>query len=258
MEQMPPAVENKPPEPQPPAMSLAARLLNVFAIPGDVFDEVRKAPPSAANWVVPMLVLILVGCIGAWLVYSQPAIQQQLRESQDKIMDKLVEKGTIPKEAADRQREGGGVGAQIGPYLGVVASAVVTPCWWGLLIWVGGKVLKGNFPFMKGVEAVGLGNAISVLGTIVTTLLCVSLSSVNGAPSAALLVKDYDPQNTSHALLGLVNVIDFWVLTVWSIALARLSGARFLPAAIWVFGLWIAKTALLVGIGLFVKAKLGL
>ncbi len=254
---MPPAVESKPPEPQPPTMSLVARLLNVFAIPGDVFDEVRKAPPSAGNWVVPMLLLIVVGCIGAWLVYSQPAIQQQLREAQDKVLDKLVEKGTIPKEAADRQREAGGASNKIGPYFSVIASAAVTPFWWGLLIWLGGKVLKGNFPFMKGVEAAGLGNAISVLEAIITTLLCVSLSRINGAPSAALLVKDFDPQNTSHALLTLVNPITFWILAVWSIALARLSGARVVPAAAWVFGLWLAKTAFLVGIGLLVKHLLG-
>ena len=39
------------------AMSLAARLLNVFATPGDVFDDVKVAPASTANWLVPALLL---------------------------------------------------------------------------------------------------------------------------------------------------------------------------------------------------------
>ncbi len=248
-------------------MSLPARLLNVFAIPGDVFEEVRKAPLCVANWLIPALLLVLAGCIGAWLVSSQPAIQQQMREIQekfqDKMLDKMVEKGRLTKEQADKQREasalGQNVGQKIGTYVGPIFTAFAVPFWWGFLVWLlGTKLFRGSFPFMKAVEVVGLGNAIAILGSVVTTLLMVSLGSLNATPSPALFVKDYDPQNTSQALLQIPNVITIWVLVVRSIGLARLSGARFLPAAIGVFGLWLAQTSILVGIGLAFKAMLGL
>ena len=79
MEETPPIIENRPPETQRQSTSLAARLLNVFAIPGDVFEEVKNSAMCMANWLVPALLLIVVGCIGASLVYSQPAIQQQCK-----------------------------------------------------------------------------------------------------------------------------------------------------------------------------------
>ncbi|HEY5910464.1 MAG TPA: YIP1 family protein [Verrucomicrobiae bacterium] len=259
MEETPPIIENRPPETQRQSTSLAARLLNVFAIPGDVFEEVKNSAMCTANWLVPALLLIVVGCIGASLVYSQPAIQQQVREMQDKVMDKLVEKGRLTKEQADQQREAGAVSSRIGAYIGPVFYALASPFWWGFLVWLlGTKVLKGSFPFMKAVEVVGLGNAIAILGSVVTTLLMVSLGSLGATPSPALLVKDYDPQKTSQALLQLPNVITLWLLAVRSIGLAKLGGTRFVPAAVWVFGLWVLQTSVLLGIGLAMKAMLGL
>ncbi|HLP78356.1 MAG TPA: hypothetical protein VK327_15735, partial [Candidatus Paceibacterota bacterium] len=38
-----------------PHMSLPARLLNIFAIPGEVFRDVKAAPRSLANWLVPVV-----------------------------------------------------------------------------------------------------------------------------------------------------------------------------------------------------------
>ena len=48
-------------EVQRPASSLASRLLNVFAAPGDVFEEIRTGTPSTANWLVPLLLACLLG-----------------------------------------------------------------------------------------------------------------------------------------------------------------------------------------------------
>jgi VIT1/CCC1 family predicted Fe2+/Mn2+ transporter len=63
----------------------------------------------------------------------------------------------------------------------------------------------------------------------------------------ALAVKDFDAQNPVHGLLAAVNVMTFWLLAVRSIGLARLSGASFGKAAAWMFGIWAAFTALMVG-----------
>ena len=79
----------------------------------------------------------------------------------------------------------------------------VTPFFWGLIVWlVGAKLFKGNFPYMKAVEVVGLANMISVLEVIVRTLLIVGLGNLYAAPSLVLLVKEFDPQNTVHSLLA--------------------------------------------------------
>src|SRR5512138_1699306 len=156
MEEPPPLTEIQPPVPRQPSMSLAARLLNVFAVPGEVFDDIKAAVPSAANWVVPSLLLLIVGCLGVSLIYSQPAIQQQIQDMQDQMIQKMVDKKILTQEQAEKSQAGNAVGAKVGPYLGVVFTAAVGPFWWGLIIWmVGSKILKGGFEFMKAVEVAG-------------------------------------------------------------------------------------------------------
>jgi hypothetical protein len=106
---------------------------------------------------------------------------------------------------------------------------------------------------MKAVEIVGLANMVSVLEVIVKTLLIVGLGNLYASTSLVLLVKEFDPQNTVHSLLALVNVMTFWLLAVRGIGLARLSGASFAKAAAWVFGIWAAYTGLLIGLAFIAK-----
>ena len=55
-------------------------------------------------------------------------------------------------------------------------------------------------------------------------------------------------------LLALVNVMTLWLLAVRAVGLARLSGASFVKAALWVLGIWAAYTGFFVGLGLLAKA----
>jgi hypothetical protein len=145
--------------------------------------------------------------------------------------------------------------AKVAAVLVPVFGGFVTPFFWGLILWlVGAKVLKGDFPFMKAVEVVGLVNMVSVLDVIVRTLLIIGLGNLYAAPGLVLLVKDFDPQNTVHGLLALVNLTTFWVLALRAIGLARLSSVSFTKAALWVFGIWVAYNGFFIGLGLVAKA----
>lgn len=240
-------------------MSAFARLLNLFAIPGDVFDDVRISPPAAINWVLPALLFVAVGWVSAWLIFSQESIQQQLRETNDRFIQKLVDKGALTEQQAEQSRARGDLSTKISPYIVPVFGGFVTPFGWGFLLWmIGTKVFKSSFPFMKAVEVAGLANAISVLETVVKTLLIVGLGNLFASPSPALLLKDFDPQKPSHSLLAVANVMTFWVLAVRAIGLSRLSGVHFARAGFWVFGLWALYTTFLLGIGLAVRAAFGL
>ena len=239
-------------------MSLGGRLFNVFATPGDVFQEVKTAKESAANWLVPALILIVVSWAAALLIFSQNSINQQFNEIVDQGIQKQVQSGHLNEQQAEQGRA---VGEKWAIIIAKIASGVLpvlvgflSPFVWGLIIWlVGAKVLKGDFPYMKAVEVVGLGNMISVLDTIVKTLLIVGLGNLYASPSLFFLVKEFDPQNTAHSLLTMVNVMTFWLLAVRAIGLARLSGTSFAKAALWVFGIWAAYTGFFVGVGLLLK-----
>src|SRR5688572_32567917 len=105
--------------PKLPRMSLAARLMNVFATPGDVFNEVKAFPHVIGNWLIPALLFIMVSWVGSWIVLSQPAIRQQLTEITDKSMDNFVKEGKMSAQDAETMRSrmetGGVVGTAVGP-----------------------------------------------------------------------------------------------------------------------------------------------
>jgi len=237
----------------PPAGSLAGWLLNIFAAPGDVFNEVKAVGTSNANWLLPAILLVLASWVSAALVFSQPAIRQQISEQADKALDRLVEKGNMPGDRAEKVRPSmEKMAVTVGVISAVAGAPVVAfalPFWWGLILWLGGKVYKGNFSYLKAVEVAGLANMILVLDAVVRTLLILVTGNLFTSPSLVLVVKDYDPQNILHGLCALVNVMLFWALMVRSIGLARLSGASIGKAALWVFGIWAAYTGTLIGLG---------
>jgi VIT1/CCC1 family predicted Fe2+/Mn2+ transporter len=82
----------------------------------------------------------------------------------------------------------------------------------------------------------------------------VGLGNLYASTSLVLFVKQFDPQNTVHSLLSVVNVMTFWLLAVRGIGLARLSGASFAKAVAWVFGVWVAYTGLFVGLAFLAKS----
>jgi hypothetical protein len=233
-------------------MTLASRLFSVFATPGEVFEHVRVSAPKAANWVVPALIMTVVGWVAAALIFSQPAFKEQMREITEQAIQKQIEKSHIPKDQQEKAIETGekwaGIIQQVGAYVGPPVAAFVTPFLWGFIIWlVGTKALHGNFPFMKAVEVSGLANMIGVLDGIVRTLLIFGTGHLFTSPSLALLLTEFHPENPVHALMAAINLMTLWALGVRAIGLARLSGASFLKSSLWVFGLWATYTAFAIG-----------
>ena len=240
-------------------MSLLGRMFNVFATPGDVFQEVKAAKVSTANWLVPALILIVVSWLSSLVIFSQPSINHQLSEITEQAIQKQVERSKMSEQQAEQARAMGekwaGISAKIGAAIVPVLYGFVTPFFWGLIVWgVGVGLLKAKFPYMKAVEVVGLANMLSVLEVILRTLLVVGLGNLYASTSLVLFVKQFDPQNTVHSLLSVVNVMTFWLLAVRGIGLARLSGASFAKAVAWVFGVWVAYTGLFVGLAFLAKS----
>jgi hypothetical protein len=243
-------------------MSLVGRLMNVFVSPGEVFDDIRGAEHSVANWLVPGVILILVGWLGSAWILSQEPIQQQMREIGEKNIEKQIAKSKVSEQQAQQMRQIGEKYGSLGLKISVVTMPVmlglIVPFIWGLFIWVvGSKILKGGFSYLKGVEVVGLANMIAVLHSVVKCLLITMKGNVMAGPSLALLVKDFDPQNPVHNVMVVLDVMTFWVLAVRASGLARLSRVSFLKAALWVFGIWIGYTAFFTGIGFAVQAAVG-
>jgi len=240
-------------------MSLPGRLANVYAAPGEVFDEVKRGPFNAVNWVAPALVLIIVSWVCSWIVFRQPAVEQQLREVASQAIEKQLSKGKVSQEQADQARAIGEKWAVIGSKISAAVAPPVVgfgmPFVWGVVVWlVGTRALKGQFAYMKAVEVSALAGMIGVLDSIVRSLLIILTGNLFAAASPVVFIKDYDPQTFSHAILGVFNLIALWALWVRSVGLAKLSGSGTGRAAAWIFGLWLAYTLVTLGAGFGVQA----
>ncbi|HOC55530.1 MAG TPA: YIP1 family protein [Verrucomicrobiota bacterium] len=255
MEEPLPLPESPPDAPPPPAMSLAARLLNVFAIPGEVFEEVKASRVSVWNWLVPALLLGVVSVFTVLAVVSQPALQRQMNErieEQAKALDQQVKAGKVKRVEADRALAVTRAIAQpaILKTLGGVMAAgfgVVRVFWWGLVLWLLGRVfLKACFGYIKTLEVAGLALMVSVLGSAVLLLLMVNLPKLFAAQGLALAVSDFDPSRKSYLLLGAANVFALWLVCVLSVGLGRLAGVPFWRAMWLVFAAWLIQESCLV------------
>jgi hypothetical protein len=247
-------METAPPIPDPgskPAQtSIWSRLMNVFAAPGEVFEEVKNSAPTAANWLLPTLILALVGAISAFIIFSQPAIVQQIHEQQQKAFDQQISSGKMTQAQADQvmamtekfSKYFGAVGAVFGSFIRLF--------WWAFILWLLSLLfLKTKIPFLKVTEVVGLATMISVLGAIVTIVMTVFFGKLGATPSLALAVGDFDARNKIHLLLGAVNIFSFWQIGVFACGLARLAGTPFTKTLLVIALYWIAVTLLLNFIG---------
>lgn len=235
----------------PPATSLAARLTNVFVSPGEVFDEVNAGAPSVKNWLAPVLILALAGVVSAFIIFSQPAMIQQIHEQQVKVFNQQVKSGKMTQAQADQamamaEKFSGPAMLKITGSVGAVVASFAGVFWRALVLWLLGMwILKAKFDYLKALEVAGLATMISVLGTIVTMLLTVIFGKA-AAPSLALLISQFDPKNPVHLLAGAVNLFTFWQLGVMAAGLARLAASSFARAFAVLLAYWLVFVAALI------------
>jgi Yip1 domain len=238
MDQLSPSA---PPAATPPRMesSLLSRLLNVFVSPGEVFDEVKAGPPKASNWIVPLVLAILVGTVGAYIMFSQPRVLQSVKDQMEIQFEKQIKAGIMKRQDADRAEEialkvmkyGAPVGAIFGNVIALFLTAAV-------FFLVGRFAFKGPVDFMPALEVTGLCHMVALLGAIIMVLLVVIYGGLGMTPGPILLVDHFDPQNRVHIILSNLNIMNLWYIAVLGLGLSRLSGASWLKSTTWTFCLW--------------------
>ena len=93
------------PSAAPPASPLYARLLNIFAIPGHVFEDVRVSMHSVGNWLVPTLLCCFALAASGYVVLSLPSMGKNistLRERQVTALEEAVKSGKVTQTEADQ------------------------------------------------------------------------------------------------------------------------------------------------------------
>ena len=246
--------QESPTQPLPPA-SLPVLLANIYAAPGEAFDSLRGQPARWPHWLVPVLLAGVVGVLSVWVMFSQPAIVQQIEDAQNQRYEQLVADGKMTQEQVDQmQQRMGGLQMTIARIAGMVGAILGTFIWLFLLALVFFLTLRWIFhaplAYMKTVEIVGLSLMIGVLGGLVTTLLMVITGSMFANLGPVLFLGEFDAQNKLHLLASSVNVFTLWWLGVVALGLARVSNVAFSKLALLLYGLWALLRLLIIFSGL--------
>ncbi len=233
--------------------TLSGRLANIYAAPGEVFEELKGAEPSVANWLVPILVCIAAGFCFVFTVFSQEAILQQIREQQVKAIQLQVSSGKITKAQAEQGEQ---MMEKLGPMVMKVTAAVMTvimsfftPFIWAVVVVVLAKCLKQSVPYMKVVEMTGLASMVLALGVLISLLLAFIFGRLACGPSPALALSEVDFTNKGHMALAALNVINLWYTALVALAFRTMTGVSYGKAFGLIFGFWIVVRALFIAAG---------
>ena len=238
-------------DPQPPTLpdqssTLPARMINILVTPGEVYDEVRDSTYKGENWHIPLFLAAAVALLFVLIAFAQPAVVENLLQTQEKAMDQQVASGKMTAaqaEAARGQLEQfrpmmatmarifGGVGAVVGTFVfGFVA---------GFVLWLLARFTMGvPVGFWRCMELVGLSQTIGILGTILTMFVVIFRGSLNSNLSPAMLVPGVEEGSVGFSLLSALNPIYLWSMAVLALGLARLTGRSWGAAALRLFGVY--------------------
>jgi hypothetical protein len=235
----------------PKETSTISKLMNIFVAPGEVFESIKAAPKKSGLWAIPCLLAIVISIIFIFVVFSDPAIQSQMRELTEKQIENRIAQQNLPPEQAEaaRQQATSMMGGPMWKVFGIVGAIVYTI---GTLLLVSlvllllsKTVFKAPTSYGKAMEIVGPSLMTNfVLGSIVSMLTVLAMGSIHATPGLALAISEFDPENKIHILLSSVNVFTIWYLVVLSIGLGKLASVKIGKAAVWIFGIWVVWTLL--------------
>ncbi|SPE62909.1 membrane hypothetical protein [Verrucomicrobia bacterium] len=223
----------------PASSSLVKKIFDVFACPGEVFDEIVSAPPCFANWLVPTLLVALTSLI----------LLRALNDGGISVTP-TPQAGAAQHTSFDSAAPQAEVGSLDSQNLSVVATCALAfggTFWSAFLLWFLGRAfLRTRFSYLKTVEVVALTGMIVALGAIVTALLISISGDPATRPALSFFARHLPAANPVRLFLDTLNFFHLWTIIVLAIGLSRLSGVTFKESAACVFGYWlVARLALI-------------
>ncbi len=208
-------------------MSLSDKFIGILSSPGEVYQTIVGTEPKTSNWAIPLVLTIIVGIIFTLVVFTQPAIQDQMSEAQHKAMQKRVTEGKMTQEQMDRAVEMNPAkpGSPMFLIIGAVGVAFVISFSlfvYSAVYFLGGKfVYQATVPYSKILEVYGLSFYVAAVVSLLTMVIVVAMGSLHASFSPALFISDFDPLNKEHKLMAALNLLEFWNLYVVGVGLSK-------------------------------------
>lgn len=229
-------------------MSLSDKFVGILSSPAEVYATIVGTEPKTSNWLMPLILTIIAGIIFTVSVFTQPAIQDQMMEAQNKAMQKSVAEGKMTQEQMEQAVEmnpakpGSAMFLIFGSVGMVFVIAFALMAYSAVYFLAGKLILKSAIPFGKVLEVNGLSYFAGAVGTLLTVVFVVAFGSIYAAPSLALLVDEFDPMNQQHKMLAAVNLLEFWQLFIVAVGLSKVWQTTLAKGLGIVGGVWLVWT----------------
>ncbi len=230
-----------------PEISLGDAMAGVFTEPGETFSMV-KLSARKNYWLVPLLLLIIVGVISGFLVLRDEELSSQIRDKQKTAMneqlDKAVKEGSLTREEANQRIEQSQkiMGGSMMIVFGTVGTLFVTLVFFflkSLIYWGSLRVLKGVVTYKDVMNVVGLSGIVTAIQLVVDTVLAIFTGRLMANIGPVLLVSEETVGSTMLRFIANFDILNFWYLVVLGIGLAKISGVNAKATIPLVIGLWL-------------------
>ena len=215
-------------------MSHTDKLVGVFSEPDATFSKMSKFPPKTADWVIPILIVIVVAILSQFLMMNNPTIKAAIVEKQmaatEKSLNESVAKGKMTQAQADQQLESirdqmeqsGGAIRMVGIFVGIPFGVflyffIVS----GVFLILAKFILKGEGTYKEAMVAYGLPHYILAIQAIVMVIAALAMNKLITGTSVADFIGT-EKNTIAGFILGKLDVFSIWFYIVFSIGLAKM------------------------------------
>ena len=239
----------------PPAPSLGKTITDVFASPSDTFKGLDKTAPKPLLWVIPLIVSILMVILTMIISFTNENLKSQRIDATRAVLEQRVAENKMTQEQMNMAMQGMEGGSPIMIIFPVVFISIFMTIFFlltALLIWLGSKyVLKSTAGYEKILELNGIASWIGVLGIILQILMMIGLNSIYAVPGLSIFFyTSFDPLNTTHKILAMINFFSVWQTIIIAIGLQKWSEKGITAPMIVSFAVWIITLALMYLMGI--------
>ena len=222
-------------------LSFMDKAAGVFYEPSKVFGSFKTSPVTVTDWLVPLLLLAILIGISVYVKSSSPDLRFQMIQLQEQQIDKRVAERKMSADQAQQAKERMESGSPLFMVIGVFGAAVGTVIIFfvaaGVWVLVGKVFLKGNVNYSQMMGVAGLSSWISIVGVILSIVITVILSRLDGGVHLGMFLQM--SSDKTYSLLRSADLFAIWNLAITSIGIGTISGKKGPMPAVWVFGIWI-------------------
>ncbi|MCL6099736.1 MAG: YIP1 family protein [Bacteroidetes bacterium] len=239
-------------------MSHTDKLVGLFSEPGNTFSKMSKFPPKTADWITPLLIIIVVTILSGIVMMSNPNIRDQVREKTmrqvEEQFNSMIANHQMTKEDADKRLdEMRDRFKQPVTVVNVVIQTVTTAILFFIVFFIVSGVfmlfvkfgLKGTGTYKDSMVAYGLPYYIMILQTIVMVIVALVMNKHMNSTSIAAFT-GADTTTIGGFLLSKADIFSIWFYAAVAIGYAKMfksnSAGKYFAM---IFGLWIGFSLLL-------------